>query len=99
MIQILWEYVVRPEKVSVFESHYASTGTWALFFQQSRAYRGTLLLRDPAVAHRYVTIDVWNDRGSYEAFRQQHADEFARIDRLCAEFTLSERQIGIFELA
>ena len=98
MIQIIWEYEVRPEKVIGFESNYASTGTWALFFQKSRAYRGTLLLRDPAVAHRYVTIDVWNDAASYEAFREQHAAEYEKIDRICAEFTVSERKIGMFEL-
>ena len=90
---------MRAEQVSVFEGHYASTGTWAMFFQKSRAYRGTLLLRDPSVANRYVTIDVWDSRESYEAFRKEHAAKYEEIDRLCAEFTVSEREIGMFELA
>lgn len=99
MIQILWEYTVKPEQVANFESHYASRGTWAIFFQKSPAYRGTVLLRDPDVHHRYLTIDVWSDRAAYDAFRRDHAAKYEEIDRLCAEFTTAERCIGIFDLA
>ena len=98
MIQILWEYTLKPEQAINFESHYASRGDWALFFQKSPAYRGTVLLRDVDTAHRYVTIDVWSDRAAYDAFRREHTAEYEKIDRLCAEFTLDERCLGIFEV-
>jgi len=98
MIQVLWEYAVKPEQVINFESHYASAGTWARFFQKSRAWRGTILLRDPETPHRYVTVDVWSDRAAYDTFRSEHAREYEEIDRLCAEFTTAERCVGIFEV-
>ena len=98
MVQVLWEYTVKPEQVINFESHYASAGTWARFFQKSPAWRGTILLRDPETPHRYVTVDVWNDRAAYDAFRSEHTREYEEIDRLCAEFTTAERCIGIFEV-
>lgn len=98
MIQILWEYQVRPDQRIAFETSYASAGTWALFFQKSRAYRGTVLLRDPEKPGRHLTVDVWTDRASYEAFRGEHAAEYAEIDRACEAFTLEEHCLGAFEV-
>jgi quinol monooxygenase YgiN len=98
MIQVLWEYVVKPEQVINFESHYASAGTWAMFFKKTRAYHGTVLLRDSDQPNRYVTVDVWAARAAYEAFRSEHAKEYEEIDRLCAEFTTSERCLGVFDM-
>jgi quinol monooxygenase YgiN len=98
MIQILWEYTVKPEQVINFESHYASAGTWVRIFQKSPGWRGTILLRDPETPHRYVTVDVWKDRAAYDAFRREHARDYAEIDRLCAELTTSEHFLGILEV-
>ena len=98
MIQILWEYVVKPDQRIAFETAYASTGTWAVFFGKSAAYRGTNLLRDGGVPNRYLTIDVWADRASYEAFQHEHAEEYEKLDRRSSAFTLEERCLGIFGL-
>jgi heme-degrading monooxygenase HmoA len=98
MIQVLWEYLVKPDQGIAFETAYASTGTWAVFFQKSRAYRGTSLLRDGGASNRYLTIDVWTNRASYEAFQHEHAKEYEELDRRSSEFTLEERCLGIFEL-
>jgi quinol monooxygenase YgiN len=98
VIQVVWEYVVRPERIVEFETNYASSGAWALLFQKSTAYRGTILLRDPNVARRYLTIDVWAGRAAYEEFREQHRPEYEALDRQCEHFTESEREIGIFDV-
>jgi len=98
VIQVVWEYIVRPEKVVEFETNYASTGAWALLFQKSPAFRGTILLRDPETPRRYVTIDVWANRAASDAFRQEHQQEYDALDRICEAFTESERSLGIFDV-
>jgi len=97
MIQILWEYRVRPERRAEFESHYGVGGTWARFFRKDPAYHGTLLVRDHAAADRYLTIDSWDTLAAYESFSHRHAGEYRAIDALCAAYTLEERRLGIFE--
>ena len=96
MIEILWEFVARKDKVGEFEHHYAAAGTWAQFFGRSTAYRGTTLLRDSG--NRYVTRDCWDNLESFRDFRRQYALEYDEIDRACEDYTESERQIGVFEV-
>ncbi|HEX9760556.1 MAG TPA: antibiotic biosynthesis monooxygenase [Candidatus Acidoferrales bacterium] len=98
MIQILWEYEVKPGKEVAFETHYTSLGTWSQLFQKAHGYRGTVLLRDAKRPARYVSVDIWSDREAYDTFRREFADEYEKIDALCAGLTDSEREIGIFEV-
>jgi len=98
VIQVVWEYVVRPERIVEFETNYASSGAWALFFQKSPAFRGTILLRDPGGTRRYLTVDIWQDRAGLEAFRDAHREQYDALDRLCENFTESERELGIFDV-
>ncbi len=96
MIEILWEFAVRQEKVSDFEHHYGPAGSWAQLFRRSPAYRGTTLLRDSG--HRYITRDCWDSLESFRDFRRQHALEYDELDRTCEGYTESERQLGVFEV-
>mgnify|MGYP006266470949 CR=1 FL=1 len=98
MIDIIWEYSVPAENVAEFERHYSSRGTWVGFFLKADEYHGTLLLRDAENPGRYVTIDRWDSFETYQAFCQAHEAEYRRIDALCANLTLNERRIGLFEV-
>ncbi len=51
-------------------------------------------LKDPA---RYLTLDFWESREAYDAFRAQHAAEYAAIDRECEALTAEEKALGAFE--
>jgi heme-degrading monooxygenase HmoA len=99
MIEVLWEYEVSPECSAEFERHYSATGAWAQFFARDMAYRGTVLLRDHEKPHRYVTRDVWESLDAYRSFRERFVAEYERIDQMCGALTLSEQQIGIFEVS
>jgi hypothetical protein len=98
MVEILWEYEVKPECVEEFLRHYASGGTWARLFARDAAWRGTALLRSTEQALRYVTRDAWTDLAAYNSFRRRCAAEYAEIDTACRALTTEERLIGIFEL-
>jgi heme-degrading monooxygenase HmoA len=94
---ILWEFQVRPEFRLRFEQVYGPNGEWAQFFRSSSGYFRTELIHDESSPNRYVTIDLWRSREDYEAFRQQHAEEYHRIDQRCEQMTEAERALGTFK--
>jgi len=96
MIQIIWEFRVKPGQELQFERHYSASGTWARFFRQSPAYRGTTLLRDVEDLRRYLTIDRWEDEGSFQRFKEERAAEYQALDEQFEELTEEERRVGVF---
>lgn len=66
-------------------------------FKKSPEYLGTELLKDEAKENRYITIDRWSSREAYEKFRQEHEATYKEIDKVCEDWTESEKEIGRFE--
>jgi heme-degrading monooxygenase HmoA len=97
MVQFVWEFIARADKVKEFERHYASAGPWADLFRKNAGYHSTQLLRDAETERRYLTIDRWDSLASYRAMRERFAREHEELDRTCEQFTESERRIGVFE--
>jgi hypothetical protein len=60
LFQIVWEFIVRADRVSDFEKSYAVAGDWAALFRRSAGFLGTALLRDADNPRRYLTIDRWD---------------------------------------
>ena len=98
MIEVIWEFRVKPQHVAEFEVDYSSLGPWAALFRGSPAYHGTNLLRDREDPLRFLTIDIWNDSAAYESFRAEHADQYRELDKGFEKLTDSERFLGIFEV-
>jgi len=92
----IWEYSIKPARRAEFLSAYCADGTWAELFSRDPGYIETILLADDRDENRYVTIDFWLTREDRDAFRLKHADAFARLDRLCEEFTERETFVGDF---
>jgi quinol monooxygenase YgiN len=92
-----WEYVVSPERVAAFERTYGSTGEWVELFRRAPGYLRSELYRDRGNPQRFMTIDYWESRAAWEAFRRRFAVEFEALDARCAELTAQEREIGRFE--
>lgn len=97
MIRNVWEFRVRKGMEPEFESRYSSYGAWARLFAKSDGYGGTTLMRDPAEPGRYLVVDLWLDAASFAAFKRDHADEYAALDKDCESLTESEVPIGTFE--
>ena len=97
MLHILREYRVKKDRIREFEDHHGSDGAWARFFRAGRGYGETTLRRDRDTPGRYLTIDLWDDLDSYEAFSRANAAKYGEIDRRCAEFTEEERRLGSFD--
>jgi heme-degrading monooxygenase HmoA len=95
MYVILWEFAVAPEHVPAFEAAYGPAGAWVALFRRAPAWLGTELLSDGR--GRYLTLDRWRDRASYESFRRAAAADYAALDAACESLTTIEREIGTFE--
>jgi heme-degrading monooxygenase HmoA len=97
VIEIIWTYRVRQERLCDFERYYRSDGVWAQLFRNAAAYRGTVLLHDSEDPLRFATIDRWESLAGCEEFLKQHRAEYERIDAVCAAFTTEETRVGSFE--
>jgi heme-degrading monooxygenase HmoA len=105
MYIIIWEFIVRPEKVDAFVAAYKSDGAWAQLFAQADGYIGTELLlateRDQGATERdqgrtYVTIDRWQHAEDFARFQEQFGHEYKALDTELEGLTVSERKLGTF---
>lgn len=92
---VIWSYRVAPGREAEFEAMYGAEGDWVQLFRRRPEYLGTELLRDVADPARYLTIDRWADRASYDAFRHESADEYAAIDARGDALTVEEAALGV----
>lgn len=90
----IWEFRVAPTARAEFERRYGRDGDWAALFRRSSEYVGTELWADIEEPGRYLTIDRWTSAEAYRQFRDEHAEEYAALDRACDALTLSELRLG-----
>jgi heme-degrading monooxygenase HmoA len=94
----LWEFEVRAGREAEFELHYGPAGSWVRLFRTASGYVSTTLLKDRSTARRYVTIDQWESESAYRQFRDAKAKAFAELDAQCEALTVTERQVGHFDI-
>jgi hypothetical protein len=98
VIQVVWEFVIKPEAVGRFEQAYGPGGEWARLFDRYPGFRGTTLLRDAAHPRRYLTIDCWVTERHRDDMLTRAKDEYSRLDEGFSEWTESEAEVGTFEV-
>ncbi len=97
MYVIVWEFVVRPEKIEAFADAYNSDGAWGKLFAQADGYIGTELLRSTGSgAATFVTIDRWKTAGDFTRFQEHFGNEYRLLDTQLEGLTLRERKLGTF---
>lgn len=91
---IVWRYRVVPKHRDAFERAYGPRGPWVILFATAVGYRGTDLVRGEP-AGEYLTLDRWESRQQYDAFRSERSVDYERLD---AEFeALTESESLVFE--
>jgi len=98
VIQLVWEFVAREDKIAEFEHHYSTGGTWEQLFRRSAGFLGTALLRDTQKPHRYLAVDSWESLDAHHAMREKFSRDYEELDRRCEEFTERETHLGDFEV-
>jgi heme-degrading monooxygenase HmoA len=94
---IVWEFWPRRGLEARFEKAYGSEGVWAKLFRQGEGFVRTELVRDEKDQRRFLTMDSWESKNAYEAFRDAHQSEYQKLDAECEKLTESEKEIGRFE--
>jgi hypothetical protein len=97
LLHIVWEFHPKLERYADFERVYGSAGDWAALFSKSPHYHQTILTRDLEAPGRYLLTDIWEDRASFDEFKDKFREEYDRLDRECEALTLKEIRIGEFE--
>lgn len=99
MITIIWEYQVKPNRISEFQKIYASDGKWTELFKKSRGYIETRLIQTPDDPNIFLTIDHWESSKDYKTFRSKWNSEYEMLDELCQGLTEHESCLGTFGIA
>jgi heme-degrading monooxygenase HmoA len=90
----LWEFTVTESRQADFESHYGTDGAWVQLFRRAPGYLGSELLRDRSDPGRYLTIDRWESREAWQAFRRLYGAEYERLDRELEGLAMREAPLG-----
>ena len=93
----MWEFMISGDHVNAFERTYGSSGEWVQLFSRAPGYLRSELYRDRAQPRRFITIDYWESREAWDAFRTRSAKEFEALDAKCAAWMTRETEIGHFE--
>jgi heme-degrading monooxygenase HmoA len=95
---IIWEFRVTRGAERRFEEAYGPTGDWVRLFQKAPGFLRTELCRDTTDLRRYVTVDYWESRDAYRAFRVRWRSQFDALDERCRALTDHEACLGAFLL-
>ena len=91
---IVWRYEVAKDAREAFEQAYGPHGPWVALFATAPGYRRTELVRGEGFGE-YLTIDRWESRQHYDAFRSERRVDYERLDD---EFeALTESESLVFE--
>ena len=93
---IVWEFQVPPDHAAEFEAAYSPCGPWAQLFEQAEGFLGVELLCCTDRTGRYLTIDRWQSRSAFEAFRSRFAAEYEALDKRLEGLAVTETRIGAF---
>jgi heme-degrading monooxygenase HmoA len=100
MYLVLWRFQPVVGREEEFELAYGPSGKWAKLFGRERGYLGTELLRrseSSRETREYLSLDRWDSRATYEAFRARWSYEYRQLDHLLEELTEEEALVGTFE--
>src|SRR5215510_4892280 len=99
MHTILWEFRVPAARRAEFEAAYGARGPWAQLFAQGKGFVSVELLRCGDEAGRYVTVDRWQSRADFEAFKRDFGAEYGALDQQLEGIAEKEIRIGAFDAA
>jgi quinol monooxygenase YgiN len=95
---VIWEFEVKPEKLSTFEELYGPHGEWVQLFRQGTGFLHTNLVRDIEKSNRYLVLDYWQSRAHYLEFREAFNQPYDTLNEFSRFCLIKERLLGAFEV-
>lgn len=97
MVLIVWEYMIRPDRLEEFELLYRPDGAWVQLLKKSPGFVSTTVLRDTRDPQRYMIADRWMSEASYDALKLEFASEYAALSERGERTHRAEHLIGRFD--
>lgn len=97
MIELFYRYRVHPSQARAFEHAYGPGGPWSALFASHPGFRRTRLFKHKNEPGVYISIDSWESKADWDAFRAHTAEAYARLDRDLRLLYLEEHLIGYYE--
>ena len=97
MVEIFYRYRVHTAQARAFEHAYGPQGPWAKLFARHPGYKRTRLFRHRDEPGIYVTVDVWESKADWDAFRRLYSEDYRRLDKQLALLKLEEHLLGFYE--
>jgi quinol monooxygenase YgiN len=97
VFHILWQFETTAAQSAPFVDVYGPSGPWVALFRQASGYLGTELFSSTAAPLNFLTLDHWESRAAYEAFRRERSAEYSAIDAECEGLTTRERFLTAWE--
>jgi heme-degrading monooxygenase HmoA len=97
VIEVFFRYRVHPQQVRAFEHAYGPQGPWSKLFSRDPAFRRTRLFRHKSEVNVYITVDVWDSKDAYDAFRSENSTAYNRLDAQLSMLKLEELLLGYYE--
>ncbi len=97
MVEVFYRYRVHPQQAAAFEHAFGPNGPFANLFKTHPGYRRTRLFRHRGEEDVYLSVDVWESKSDWDAFRAAHAERYAQLDRELHLLYLEEHLLGFFE--
>ncbi len=79
LYSLIWRYKIKPDKRERFEFEYGLNGSWARLFNESKKYKGSLLLKSTEEVNTYTLIDTWTDIEAYKTFLKENDQEYNKL--------------------
>ena len=95
----IWRFRPKAGLEAEFEALYGADGAWAQLFQLGRGYLGTELQRVSDAPPEYRTIDRWESRAAWDAFRRQCHAPYESLDRRAQLLTEVEQLVEELDTA
>lgn len=96
-MEVFYRYRVHGVQARAFEHAYGPTGPWAKLFGRSPNFIGTRLFRHRGDSATYLTVDLWESKRDWDAFRAENSEAYARLDRQLHLLYLEELLLGYYE--
>ena len=97
MFVYIWEFIIKEDKRKEFLQYYKPGGEWCNLFKKSDSYIKSELLNDKENSRRFISIDYWKSKELFDLYNKKYSKEYDMIDKVCTNFTNSEKFIGYFE--
>jgi heme-degrading monooxygenase HmoA len=97
LLVIVWEYVVKPDRIGDFEDVYRPDGAWGALFRDAPGFVSITLMKDLRDPNRYVIADRWTSETLYEEFKRLRAAEYSALHNRGQRMIERENEIGRFD--